>query len=917
MVWGVDQYRSEDASRSLDVDATIDATIRDGGAPHVLFENDLRHRTLWLLVDAAAGAAAESLAQELAEALQRAKLDCEIAYFAGLPLEVHRPTHRSSESVLGLSKLLSLGRVAVITDGAGILRAERSRLQSLDFAPVRRLFAHAAWLALVNLRPDDPALPQWAAAHGIRCLRPEQLPAFLGGEAIDRRPASTDRFAFGTSRTWMTYALLAPDGILDERLRSLPAAVPFVASADTYLYLREVAQVEGQRLRWPTALRSERLGVALAAALVPPLDEAAPVNADDFSARLRPGSELSAALAYWCREYEILLDPQQVPLPPWWETRARLEFELEAAILRLWLHPSSAALALAGLPESLRPRVKRLLGELQAYDAPVSAAEARVRLPWSWQELGAETQLRLAALGLGGTAALEAAAPGRWYAGITLSVCIALAALAALPFAPKEAPRQPHLPPPAAADELSREYSSPIPHLLALREMSGEWQALLVAGREVRQMRVPAGAILSIRADFAPTLCDFQPVSATETRYGAWPVSHRAVCVLPLATANPKRRPWPRTLAVLEGGVNDAGIRDFARALLRSGSVDEVALVPRGTKWTSPVGDQLFAPGTALYFFSRSLADTEQRSLASIGKRGDWPAQPDRPIMLVDFIDWPAAERAMLASKERPADEVWPGVTMLAGELPLIAGVSLSLPVPTLVTIPAGSVAVGDASEAQPVAVFSKPFLMGAHEVTFEQFDAFALATRREKPDDSGWGRGARPVINIDWTEASAYAAWLGGQLGTQCRLPTLAEWEYAARAGTKTNYGIPAPGGSNDIAGKNLANCDGCGSRWDNQKTAPVGSFPSNDWGLHDMHGNVWEWLTDCFADESNPLAQDRRGSGDGKTCDARILLGGSWLNIPALAGVASRNWNSPSYGNYHVGFRVVCSAPFLATGP
>ena len=98
-------------------------------------------------------------------------------------------------------------------------------------------------------------------------------------------------------------------------------------------------------------------------------------------------------------------------------------------------------------------------------------------------------------------------------------------------------------------------------------------------------------------------------------------------------------------------------------------------------------------------------------------------------------------------------------------------------------------------------------------------------------------------MINVDWSDARAYAHWLGAMTGATCRLPNEAEWEYACRAGTTTAYALPAPDGSDDIAGKGLANCDGCGSEWDDNQTAPVGSFEANAWGLHDMHGNVGEW--------------------------------------------------------------------------
>ena len=220
-----------------------------------------------------------------------------------------------------------------------------------------------------------------------------------------------------------------------------------------------------------------------------------------------------------------------------------------------------------------------------------------------------------------------------------------------------------------------------------------------------------------------------------------------------------------------------------------------------------------------------------------------------------------------------------------------------------MITIPAGTFRMGshEGSDEQPVhaVTIGKPFALGKYEVTFEAYDAFATATGRSEPSDSGWGRGNRPVINVSWDDATAYAAWLSQQTGKKYRLPTEAEWEYAARAGSTTKY----PWG--DEVGLNNANCDGCGSQWDNKQTAPVGSFVANAFGLHDMHGNVWEWVQDCYHSsyEGAPVDGAAREQCDSSS---RVLRGGSWYDFPARMRSADRLWDSASYTTYYFGFRL-----------
>jgi formylglycine-generating enzyme required for sulfatase activity len=249
------------------------------------------------------------------------------------------------------------------------------------------------------------------------------------------------------------------------------------------------------------------------------------------------------------------------------------------------------------------------------------------------------------------------------------------------------------------------------------------------------------------------------------------------------------------------------------------------------------------------------------------------------------------------------------------------------LPLPELVEIRAGSFRMGsegkvkERSLEQPVhpVTFAQPFCLGRTEVMFREWDACVAdgACDGYRPADQGWGRDERPVINVSWEDAKAYVAWLSRKKGKDCRLPSEAEWEYAARSGTTTEYALPSPDGSDDIRGKSLANCSDCGSRWSGKQTERVGQFPANAWGLHDMHGNVFEWVEDCFHNNYASAPEDGRAWGEenGGNCSSRVLRGGSWDLSQVDARSASRLRYYPDDRNYIIGFRVVCSSP--SSGP
>ena len=229
---------------------------------------------------------------------------------------------------------------------------------------------------------------------------------------------------------------------------------------------------------------------------------------------------------------------------------------------------------------------------------------------------------------------------------------------------------------------------------------------------------------------------------------------------------------------------------------------------------------------------------------------------------------------------------------------------------PEMVAVPAGSFMMGSPSSEEdrnsdegPVhrVAFAASFAVGVHEVTFAEWDACVSAggCGGYRPDDAGWGRGSRPVVNVSWEDAQSYAGWLSRATGEDYRLLSESEWEYAARAGTSTRYWW------GDDIGRGRANCDGCGSRWDDESTAPVGSFAANAFGLHDVHGNVWEWTQDCWNASYDGAPGDGRAWESGN-CSHRVLRGGSWYYDPRLLRAANRYWDDTGSRYDYIGFRV-----------
>ncbi len=200
-----------------------------------------------------------------------------------------------------------------------------------------------------------------------------------------------------------------------------------------------------------------------------------------------------------------------------------------------------------------------------------------------------------------------------------------------------------------------------------------------------------------------------------------------------------------------------------------------------------------------------------------------------------------------------------------------------------------------DYNEAQH-RVCVEAFAIGKFEISNEEYRRFRPG-HQGNPDHSD---PSQPAGEVTWHEARAYAKWLSDQTGRTIRLPTEAEWEYAARGGTQTSH----PWGDRSASGLGLSVCEQCGTRWDGKQTAPVGSLPPNAFGLHDMLGNVWEWT--CSAYDPAYQGEERRCSDD-LTISSRVRRGGGYADSARTNRSAYRSRAPLDYFNLPVGFRLL----------
>jgi formylglycine-generating enzyme required for sulfatase activity len=877
MVWSIDRYVSEESDRALDPELTVAATARAAGEPRLVPRRRLFPRQVWLWCDrkSARSDTLEGLVLEVRRALEQANLPVRVARFYGLPARLtwedsREPFAPGCHEAAGAEAL-----VAVLTDGAALVQAWESPGERPRLAPLLRELR--AWPRLLLVDLGDGELTRLAAEWRLPVRAGDGLTAWLAAARAETRadvdqarrpppdPAQLD--------LWAGACLLGPGQpspgeaqVLREKMglrlgpfddRHLAARLEACAADD------QLAEVLVGRLA-----RSQQV------------DRRGLPAGDGFFTR---------ALAFWEARLSQGLD--QLPKD---EVAGRVRIQLAQAALQLWRDPEGAAKALSRIGGKRNRKAIRSLLERHG----IGAGQGRGPT-WDWQRLPVAVRWRLRALGLGGRRA--GAYRLRW--GIRHHLI--LASLAGIAFGGigwgLERLGMPHEGGGVFADPRFRA------QILMIPGAGRTW-----LGSPWRLTKLPDLGPLA-----TPYIWEWQP-ARNPKRLGA-----HALLLTSGTRAFPIRAcvpGWPqRSLAVIAADRGDAGALKLAIRLLDRSAADRVLIAPdwperladltQGVRVPAQMQDGKRRPGDQLLVFLPPAAPIGR--FDALGEvRGDFASLAKD----LDFRD------------ARPISVAWPNVStrVLAG-MPRVVGrpeIETDRFGITWVRVCRGTFLMGaPASEDRNLDHYAQGWVdafggtldekrkdvLGwittqrpAHPVLVEGFEiARTELTAGQSAAAGGPGTGdpGKPIVNIRWAEARAVCRRAGGAL------PTEAQWEYAARAGTATPWSFGEDEGHMGDYAWFAGNS--------NIQAHPVGEKLPNGLCLADMHGNVYEWVQDCY----DPDTYRARGrltidpARDKADCRSRVVRGGAFVDPPVGLRSAGRSVFVPGVRGGRLGLRCVRS--------
>jgi formylglycine-generating enzyme required for sulfatase activity len=895
LVWNIEHFVSDDPTHRLHLPRTVEATAKAGGYVHLHFTPAVYNREIWFWLDRQVERSTpRAMVQQLTATLAAAGLQARQGWFTDVPDRVDWPEQHGYRPVYEEGS----GRqalVAIFSDGEGLAQRLNNPLYHPATTRLLRDLRHWPRLCFVDCSPAGDRLASLLARFGLEVIALEAVSRWLGGVAAETPGATPLGSAlYGDARVWAAAVALGGTQVDTASAHSLRVALRLRVSPWLVDQMVAEAHQSGEATRhvnW--LLRCEPLG----ASGLPP-----------------PWSLARRALRWWWQRYAEAgqrMQAQENPLLPWQHSLARRRWELEQALLQLYLDPRGAAQQLAQLvDDELKDEVYDRLARFAAdeHRRPDGRNDAAyIFLTWRFDELPAATRYTLRQLGFAAVLFKEDHLTPLKHASrlVLAGTMLVMLALSAFGFA---AYRWMVPEPPRLVTKAPATYEHPAFKAQTIRVMErtldGTYRVTLGSARDMQMVsNVPEDAEMPVqwRWQAEPNATVIPGSNTVLLRAGrlAQPI-------------RPCSQPWPqRSLVVIAASYQeDVKARQLAIRLLDTGSADQVLI---GADWEQPLVRRLES--------SAALnQDTQVMVLLPDGgdtKRAMTPLESHPgPWAVVSSGDFAALARAVTFAGTKTLDPLpielreQLQVHRRQGDVCLVGGPEEPQTDPQTgiawVRICSGTFTMGtvaqDGERAVKMASPSEMIKDATRTVILPAFDMAATETTDEQcvkidPDQRQKcaAGSTRPVVNIDWNEARAVCQ------KAQSDLPTEAQWEYAARGGSR----FPWSFGDDEGLLKYYAWYGG--NAKDVQET---GQRRSNPLGLYDMHGNAWEWVRDWFGAYDSGVAVNPVGPASGSS---RVVRGGSFFNLPANLRSADRGFVPPESGGEPQGFRCVRVPPAL----
>jgi formylglycine-generating enzyme required for sulfatase activity len=869
-IWGVERFVSEDETERIDVNRTVDATADAGGIPSLRFSHAIYPREVWLWHDTLTqDSSVAQVIEEVEHSLTRAGLPVRVGTFVDIP-ELICWDEGQEWSPLVLEGHRQHALVLIFTDGVGMQLAADDDVMRGALARLLHGFSEWPRLAFVDVSDGAQGLSAQLQRYGVACISLEAIPAFLGAGSMQQTAKRhIDSQLTGDLRAWAAATALSPEPVDTETAFALREHLKLRVPSWGFRTLLSAAHGWDAHLAWSSTVRANLLNWLTRCSI-------------DHTGGIVEKSPLALALDYWIERYEkanVSRTARQNSLLPWQRSAAQHRMRMEIALLSLWRQPVEAVKTLYGLraDQKIREEIEERLSVLADWDQWREPQPGQIYLPWRAATQPAVVRWMLSELGFGGRKG-----QGRLVMPLKLSLtfglCAGLAAIALLTTVwrlavPVPPVIEPFLPAALQAVVIQEHH----------RTGPNTYQVTIGTPKHVEvQKGVAARSTVQVSWQWKP--------DDNVEKLGQSQLWHAGTLPQPIRACEPG---WPRrSLVVIAAPPDHKPARQLAIQLLDRGSADVVLI---GTDWEKHANQLLQVDISMTRADQLIVIAPPGADVPTLDFQGAYGVvQSSNFGDLIARLDFPEEEGNRAAI--RPLQDVWTHVRA-QGQPLLRGGPEKTMRQDnhlTFVTVCGGTFTMGSTefdNEKPPHPVTLSPFEINQTEITFQQYP---------QPWKDDPGNFVLPLVKMDWQTARDYCDNYDDH-DYDYALPTEAEWEYAARGGSVTRWSF----GDDEAQLGNYAwfrgNSDG--------RSNPVKTRLPNPLGLYDMHGNVYEWVEDCYdgrayQDRStlivNPLVNRLR-------CQYRVLRGGAWDDDPWYLRSAFRFGDGPGDRDDGIGFRCV----------